>query len=140
MNPSPEVVARFQNLATRLLRQARLNEDGSGLTSAQYSALSSLNSHPGATVTELARLEQVSHPTMSRTVGGLADKGLVERTGDPTDRRSTRLALSEAGQAAYRAFYARRLEIIAGVLGQLKPETIQDLLAAIERAVPGVEP
>ena len=140
MSPSPEVVARFQNLATRLLRQARLMEDGSSLTSAQYSALSTLNSHPGLALTELARLEQVSHPTMSRTVRGLIGRGLVERSGDEEDRRGTRLALGPAGQRAYEAVYAKRLQIIGAVLAQLKPETVQDVLNAVERLVPDAKP
>src|SRR3546814_10986237 len=37
--------------------------------------------------------------TVSQTVGALERKGLVERTGDPDDRRLVRLSLTEAGHA-----------------------------------------
>lgn len=125
--------ARFQNLATRLLRQARLLDEGSKLTSAQYSALSTLYSHPGLPLTELAQMEHVSHPTMSRIMSGLIRQGLVVRTPDTKDRRTLRLALTEDGRAAYERVYARRLALIEALIGQLKPETIADLLNALEK-------
>ncbi len=124
--------ARFQNLATRLLRQARLLDEGSSLTSAQYSALSTLYSHPGVPLTELAVMEYVSHPTMSRIVADLVKQGLVVRQADAGDRRTTRLSLSEDGTAAYRRVYDRRLKLLGALLSRLKPDTVADLLAALE--------
>ncbi len=124
--------ARFQNLATRLLRQARLLDEGSEMTSAQYSALSTLYSHPGLPLTELAQMEYVSHPTMSRIVTALARQQWVERTEDERDRRAVRLSLSDQGRAAYERVYAKRLALIGGVLGRLKPETVADLVQTLE--------
>ena len=127
-----EPAARFQNFATRLLRQARLLDEGSSLTSAQYSALSTLYSHTGLALTELAQMEYVSHPTMSRIVSALVKQGLVERQPHEHDRRALRLSLSEAGRAAYERVYARRLAVIGALLDRLKPETVADLLHALE--------
>ncbi len=124
--------ARFQNLATRLLRQARLLDEGSSLTSAQYSALSTLYSHPGLALTELAQMEYVSHPTMSRIVAALIKQGLVTRQSHESDRRTQRLSLSEDGRAAYERVYARRLALIGVLLERLKPETVADLLQVLE--------
>lgn len=124
--------ARFQNLATRLLRQARLLDEGSSLTSAQYSALSTLYNHPGLPLTELAQMEYVSHPTMSRIISALTRQGLVTRQSHESDRRTQRLALSEAGRAAYERVYARRLALIGALLDRLKPETVADLVQALE--------
>lgn len=132
MGEPSDIAARFQNLATRLLRQARLREDGSELTSAQYSAISSLYNHPDLPLTELARLESVSHPTMSRLVTALIDQGLVVRSADVRDKRSTRLNLTDNGREAYRSVYGKRLALIGGLLAQLKPETIADILQALE--------
>lgn len=124
--------ARFQNLATRLLRQARLMDQGSEMTSAQYSALSTLYSHPGLALTELARMEYVSHPTMSRIATALLKLGLVERQADAADRRTQRLSLSAAGRAAYERVYGRRLVLIRALIDRLKPETVADLVQALE--------
>ncbi len=132
MSDPAEAAARFQNLATRLLRQARLLDEGSSLTSAQYSALSTLYSHPGLPLTELATLEYVSHPTMSRIVSTLIKQGLVVRQADAGDRRSFRLSLSDDGAAAYRRVYDRRLKLIGALLSRLKPGTVADMLAALE--------
>ncbi|MFT4075402.1 MAG: MarR family transcriptional regulator [Asticcacaulis sp.] len=128
-----EDAARIQNYATRFLRRARVLEEGSQLTSAQYCALSTLNSHPALSLTELAELERVAHPTMSRIVSGLMRNGLIERQPDAHDRRTHRLSLSPAGKSTYEAIYARRLVLIDALLKQLKPETVADLMQALDR-------
>lgn len=132
MTEPSDVAARLQNVATRLLRQARLMDDGSTLTSAQYSVLSTLNSHPDVSLTELARLELVSHPTMSRIVAALIERGLVERRGGVRDKRSTRLSLTPAGREAYVSVYSRRLALIEALLSRLRRETVADLIQALE--------
>jgi DNA-binding MarR family transcriptional regulator len=132
MTEPSDVAARLQKLATRLLRQARLMDDGCSLTSAQYAALSTLNSHPDLSLTELARLELVSHPTMSRIVAALIKQGLVERSGAAQDKRSTRLSLTALGRDAYVSVYSRRLALIETMLSRLKPETVADLLQVLE--------
>lgn len=132
MTDSAQQAARFQNLATRLLRQARRLDEGSEMTSAQYSALSTLYNHPGIPLTDLARLEYVSHPTMSRIVAALDKAGWIARVTLPGDRRSHSLSLSEAGRSAYEKVYARRLHLISALLARLKPETVADLVLALE--------
>jgi DNA-binding MarR family transcriptional regulator len=135
MSDTPDkaaMVARMQNAATRLMRQARLLDEGSNLTSAQYSAISTLYNHPNLPLTEMARLEFVSHPTMSRLVAGLIKQGLVDRSHDLKDRRSTRLNLTAEGKATYQRVYARRLKLIGLMTDQLKPETLMDLLRVME--------
>ncbi len=139
MTDHSDIAAQFQVLATRMLRQARVLDEGSTLTSAQYSALSSLYSSPHVPLTELAQLESVSHPTMSRIIAALIDQGLVAREKDLADRRASRLSLTEAGRAAYLRVYERRLKLIGAVLDRLKPETVADLLAALS-AIPGLKP
>lgn len=130
-DPAP-LAARFQNFATRLLRQARVTGDGSSLTSAQFSALSTLHAHAPLLLTELAALENVTHPTMSRLVAGLVKADYVARLPDKIDRRAVRLSLTDKGTAAYRDVYARRLAAIEALLSRLKPETVADLLQALE--------
>ncbi|ESQ80678.1 MarR family winged helix-turn-helix transcriptional regulator [Asticcacaulis sp. YBE204] len=127
-----ELAARFQNLATRLLRQARVLDGAGTITSAQYAALSTLYSHPDIALTELAALEKVAHPTMSRMVNGLIKAELVARAAHPTDKRTVSLSLTEAGRAAYETVYARRLAMMGAMLSRLKPETIADLVANLE--------
>ncbi len=82
---------------------------------------------------ELAKMEYVSHPTMSRIMATLVREGLVHRTSDDEDRRSAKLGLTDEGRAAYERVYARRLQLIETLLGRLKPETVDDLLQTLEK-------
>ncbi len=63
----------------------------------QFSVLAKL-SHGPATPGELARIEEVSAPSMTRTVNGLVDAGLVARLPHPSDKRCQVLELTAAGQ------------------------------------------
>ena len=133
-----DVAVRIQNLATRFLRRARVMDDGSSLSSSQYSILSTINAHPAIVLTELARLEGVSHPTMSRAIATLIKKGLVARHADVSDKRSSSLTLTESGRDSYLSIYSRRLALIEIVIKQLKPETVTDLLQTLENI--GLDP
>ena len=48
---------------------------------------------------ELADIEKVSAPSMTRTVAALVERGLVERADDPTDGRQVILSLTPEGRA-----------------------------------------
>lgn len=57
---------------------------------------------------ELATIERVSAPSMSRTVGALVELGLVERAADSDDGRVVRLSLTDAGRRELDLHRARR--------------------------------
>ena len=50
------------------------------------------------TQTELARLAAVEQPTMANTLQRMERDGLIDRTPDPDDKRSTRVSLSKLGR------------------------------------------
>ncbi len=50
------------------------------------------------TQTELARIAAVEQPTMANTLGRMERDGLIARTPDPDDRRSSRVGLSKLGR------------------------------------------
>lgn len=80
----------------RRLRQARPLGD---LTITQLSALTSLDMAGALTPRELADVERVQPPTMTKIVAKLEDRGLVQRSPHPTDGRQVILAATEAGRA-----------------------------------------
>lgn len=51
------------------------------------------------TAGQLARLEKVSAPSVTRIIAGLTRRGLVARAVDPTDRRRIFLTLTDVGTA-----------------------------------------
>lgn len=65
----------------------------------QFSVLVKLVDGPRGPA-ELADLEQVSKPSMSRTIGGLVEAGLVRCDGHPSDGRAKLVSLTDAGRAA----------------------------------------
>jgi DNA-binding MarR family transcriptional regulator len=103
----------------RRLRQARAVGD---LTFSQLSALTSLQLAGALTPLELADVERVQPPTMTKIVGKLEDRGLVVRTPHPTDRRQVILTATEQGRAMYAQFEKARNEWLALQLAELSPE------------------
>jgi DNA-binding MarR family transcriptional regulator len=77
---------RLHSTAIHLLRRLRRTDPMTGVSAAQLSALSVLMGGP-RTLGELAAIEQVRPPTMSRLVRELEAAGLVTRSRDEVDAR-----------------------------------------------------
>jgi DNA-binding MarR family transcriptional regulator len=90
----------------RISRRVRF-ESTDGLAPHQFSALSRLLDTP-RTPGELAEIEKVSAPSMTRTVAGLVERGLIERTDDPADRRQVILSLTPAGKVLLKDIRRKR--------------------------------
>ena len=76
----------------RISRRVRF-ESTTSLAPHQFSVLARLEEQPH-TPNQLAAIEKVSAPSMSRTVAGLVEVGLVARADDPTDGRQVILSLT----------------------------------------------
>ncbi|MCO6415396.1 MarR family transcriptional regulator [Siccirubricoccus sp. KC 17139] len=70
-----------------------------GLTNGQFSLLMALNRPEPARMAPLCRLLAMDRTTLTAALKPLERDGLVASEGDPTDRRSRLLRLTEAGQA-----------------------------------------
>lgn len=81
---------------------------------------------------ELADLERVAAPSMTRTVTCLAERGLVTLTGNPNDGRSKLVALTDAGRAALEATVRARDDWMVQRLAGLSVADQQILQAASE--------
>jgi len=103
----------------RRLRQMR--EDSLGLNPNQLSAMAVLLNQGDLPMGELAALEQVQPPSMTRIVNGLEERGLVSRQPDPHDRRSARVSLTEPGRAILLANRRRRDQWLAVRIAELEP-------------------
>ena len=131
-----DLATRLHAAAIRLLRTLRREDDGSGLSAPRLSALSVIVFAGPLSLAALAEAEQVRPPTMSRIVDALVARKLVTRTPDPNDRRTVRIAATEAGTALLHAGRARRVEALAARLGRLSEADRRALsrgLAALEK-------
>ena len=123
---------KLQHLATRLIRMARSPAGEGGITSSQYSAMAVLNDKGAISLVALARLEGVSHPTMSRIVAGLVRAGHVTRSANPADKRSQLLELSDEGRDLYLAKAERRIALFRMLLSRLSPATVAEIVEAMK--------
>ena len=80
-----------------------------------------------------ARRDDAARAQTSRALTLLADKGLVERTPRPSDRREVLLHLSEAGRALYAALLPRIIEINRQLLSTLRADEVLALEGFLQR-------
>jgi DNA-binding MarR family transcriptional regulator len=79
---------------------------------------------------ELAEIERVSAPSMTRTVGALVERGLVERTADPSDGRQVILSLTADARRVLKEISRRRDQWMTVRVKNLSPEEQETLRAA----------
>ncbi|MCU1487911.1 MAG: putative MarR-family transcriptional regulator [Actinomycetia bacterium] len=92
-----ELVGRLRYSVARLSRLLR-QQDQSGLTPTTTAMLATIARDGPLTLGELATLEQVAPPTITKSVGRLEDAGFVERVPDLDDKRVCRVVLTAGGQ------------------------------------------
>jgi DNA-binding MarR family transcriptional regulator len=131
--PDPAIVAdRIHSAAIRLLRYVRREDVASGISAPQLSALSVLVFQGAQTMTELAAIEQVRVPTMSKLVADLERRGLIARNSDRSDGRISRISASRKGRALLEEGRRRRLARLVAALTKLKPPELSGVAAAAE--------
>ncbi|HET7660548.1 MAG TPA: MarR family transcriptional regulator [Oryzihumus sp.] len=97
----------------------------------QFSVMARLEETP-RTPRELADIERVSAPSMSRTVAALVERGLVLRADDPTDGRQVILSLTPEGARTLKHIRRRRDEWMASRIKGLSAEEREVLTRASE--------
>jgi DNA-binding MarR family transcriptional regulator len=125
-----DLAARLRLVVGRLHRRIRIDGRES-IPPLQLSALATVEQHGPLRLSELARREAVTAPTMSRVLAALDDQGLVIRTPDPSDARGVRIVLSEEGATRLAEVRSHRTALVARRLARLDAEQRQILEAAM---------
>jgi DNA-binding MarR family transcriptional regulator len=136
---STEVADALHSAAIHLLRGVRKEDERTGVGPARLSALSVLVFGGPMRLTDLARIEQVKPPTMTKVVAGLEAGGLVRRRADAGDARAVRLEATARGTKLLQEGRRRRVERLGAALQALAPEDLDVLARAatlIERVAP----
>ena len=139
----PDRTATAASLRLVVGRLARKLGRGGGLTLSQLSALASIEASGVIRLADLAAIEGVSPPTLSRIVGSLTGAGHLTRRPDPADRRSSLVSLSAGGRRVLGATRRERTAALAERLRQLTPAEIarvRDALPVLARLVDGFDP
>jgi DNA-binding MarR family transcriptional regulator len=111
-------------------RLASERDPGNDLSIASMAVLGSLFRYGDLTVGELAALERVQPPSMTRKVNGLEEGGYVVRRAHETDGRVVVVTLSDEGRERVLADRRRRDEWLARQLRDLTPDEREVLRAA----------
>ena len=114
-------------LARRLRQQAPAD-----VTPSMLSALTVVESLGPIALGDLAGFERVRPPTMTRIVARLEEDGLVRKEPDGSDRRITRLSLTDTGRKLIAKNRTRKDAYLADRLRQLSSRERSQLQAGVE--------
>ncbi|WP_329234845.1 MarR family transcriptional regulator [Actinoallomurus sp. NBC_01490] len=112
-----------------------------GIVTSQFEALRYLRDHPGSRVADLATEFAIGIGATSKSVDRLERQGWAARQPNPSDRRSSLLALTDDGSrlidAAEKTFTDAVAELIGGTLdgasGSAAVQAIAKLRSVLER-------
>lgn len=121
------IATALHGAAIHLLRWLRREDRSAPLPAAQLSALSVIVHKAPISPSQLAREEQVSGPSMTRTIGALADQGLVLRAPLKDDRRRIYVSPTRKGRAVLAEAAERRVSRLVERLETLTPDELETL-------------
>ena len=113
-------------------RRIRAERGGAGLADPQYTVLLWLNKRGPLTPGQLAEVERIQPPSMTRTVNCLVELGLVAKDPHPTDGRQVVVSLTDSGKAEVEETRRRRNTWLAGQLEAMSPDERRLLTDATE--------
>ena len=129
-----EVAGRLRFATHRLNRLLR-QQARTGLTLTKLVHLATVAREGPITLGDLATIEQVAPPTVTKVVKDLEAMGLVDRIPDPDDRRVVRVAVTAEGRKRIDESRTRKDQWLSERMATL---TV-DELAAITAALPVLE-
>ena len=117
-------------LEREVIRELEAQTDCCGVTLAQCHVLLEL-ADSILSLSGLSELLSLDRSTLSRTVDGLVKAGLVERSDDPSDRRTLRLVLTPAGTAKVAYIDETTNRYYATLLADLGEDDLQHVFRGI---------
>jgi DNA-binding MarR family transcriptional regulator len=126
------IADRLHAAAVHLLRRLRVQDEALGVSAPRLSVLSVLVFAGPKRIGELARIEQVEPPTMTRLVDALVRGGLAARERDPGDARAVVVRATAAGRRTLERGRSRRLETLEASLRALSPRELRALGGGVE--------
>lgn len=127
-----EIANRLRPVLLKLTRELRREIHSLGVTGGQVGLLVQIKTRPGIGMRELASVERMSVPGMSKFISRLEEAGLVQRAAVAGDQRRVGLSLTAAGHKVLRSVKSKRTAWLAARLRQLDPEQLEAIDAAIE--------
>jgi DNA-binding MarR family transcriptional regulator len=127
-----ELASQLRPALLRLTRIVRNQRVDLSVTLTQLSAMGTLRKHGPMSAGELANMERVQPPSMTKVLAHLEQRGLVRRDVHPTDRRQAILAITPEGEALLDSERRSRDAWLSRRLATLSP----DERALLQRVLP----
>lgn len=135
--PHTDTPARLRATIARLHRHLRPTSAGTaaGLTPTRISLLNTINRLGPIRLSQLAGEEGINPTMLSRIVSDLVVGGLIERVGDPHDRRAALVTTTREGRRLIERMRRERTDVLSLALDGLSSSERRTL----ERALPALE-
>jgi DNA-binding MarR family transcriptional regulator len=127
-----DLANRLRPVLLKLNRELRREIHSLGVTGGQVGLLVQIKTRPGIGIRELASVERMSVPGMSKFIARLEEAGLVQRAPVAGDQRRVGLSLTAAGHKVLRSVKSKRTAWLAARLRHLEREQLDAIDAAIE--------
>jgi DNA-binding MarR family transcriptional regulator len=127
-----DLAFNLHSAVLHLMRRIRHEDDALGLSAPRLSALSTVAFGEPRTLGEMARMEQVTPPTMTRMVASLEGAGLVSRRADTTDKRVVWVEATAKGRRLIEQGRRQRVRFLAEHLADLPRADQRTLMRASE--------
>ncbi len=128
LRPLVEAYLAFSRIDSRHIRSLRL-------TPSQFDVIVTLGDTTGLTCSQLSSQTLVTKGTLTGVLDRLAKKGLIRRESVTSDKRRTKIKLTEKGGALFRKVFAAHVAFIRPfferALSQQEVETASRLLLRI---------
>lgn len=119
------------------LSESRLKPLGFGV--GQLPVLVALEHGNASTQRDLARFAKIEQPPMAQMLARMERDGLIRRTPDPADGRSSRIALTEAAQARMPEAIATLFQGNREALDGFTTEEAEQLVALLVRLIANLD-
>lgn len=131
-----ELINRYIRVSFSVTKKAELlikDEIGDDLTYDQHYTLRYIKQRNNCTSSELAEVFAVNKSAITAIITRLADKGLIKRTRDETDRRVVYLNLTDNGHALFNQCEQRVQTLVEGFITKFNDEEINNFIETYEK-------
>ena len=127
-----ELASALRLSLLRVARRLRSQRVNTSVTLSQLSALATVLKCGPLSAGEIAAVERVQPPSMTKILASLEGAGWVERSSHPDDRRQSIIAITEAGRELLAEETRARDEWLAKRLVEFSPSDLRKLSEAVE--------
>lgn len=129
---APALASELRRAVIMASRRIRAERGSADLSDPQYSVLVHLERNGQLTPGQLADLERIQPPSMTRTINCLVEAGLVEKAAHPTDGRVVVVSLTDKGRTEVAETRERRSAWLEAQLEAMEPDERERLAGALD--------